>query len=328
MTRDRDFKKVVRVRMDKTGESYTTARAKLRPRPDARTGMYPFDMFDDSAKDVLAGAQADAFKSQSGMILPQHLLLSLLRVRKGGGARVLRRLGVRAPALRAALKLHPSRVLHHPAGRIIPAAETKRVIDEALRWAGDHGSERVRSEHLLAGLFCEASDPACLALADLGVTAERTAAYIAELDRPESQPSTRRPPAPQPVPHPAATGGLQAAIQQARDAAQREGAMFFRSDHLLSRLVAADTPTPALAHLLVAVGVDLDHLRRRLRPPRRVVRLEAEIWKLRHQEDDAIRDGDEGRARRLLEAEAKLRNQLEAALDAWNQSWTRPVKAC
>lgn len=327
MTRDRDFKKVVRSRMDKTGESYTTARAKLDPRPDEKTGMYPFDMFDETAKDVLAGAQADAVKSHSGMILPQHLLLSLLRVRKGGGARVLRRLGVHAPALRAALKLHPHRVLHHPAGRIIPAAETKRVIEEAVRWAADHGSEWVRSEHLLAGLFSEASDPACRALADLGVTAERTAAYIAELDWPQPRRNRRKPPVPQPIPYPAATGGLHAAIQQARDAAKKEGAMLLRSDHLLSRLAASDAPTPAVAHLLVAVGADLAQLRQRLRPPRRVLQLEAQIWKLRQQEDDAIRNGDENRARQLLEAETKLRDQLAVALDAWNDSWKRPVKA-
>jgi hypothetical protein len=100
--------------------------------------------------------------------------------------------------------------------------------------------------------------------------------------------------------------------------------MFFRSDHMLSELVAIDSPTPALVGLLGAIGADLGQLRRRLRPPRRVTRLEAEIWRLRQQEDDAVRGGDEERARTLLDEEARLRVRLAAALDAWNDGWARP----
>ncbi len=328
MTRDRDFKKLVRRRMEKTGESYTAARARLRPEPDSKTGMYPFEMFDEGAKEVVAGAQALAHKESNGMILPQHLLLAILRARKGGGAGVLRRLGVQVPALRGALRAHPARVLKHPAGRIIPAAGTRRVLEEAVRWASEQGSDKVRSEHLLAGLFCETEEPAYLALADLGVTAEQARPHILELDRAGAPAKPRRArPVPQPVPHPAATGGLEAAIREARSAAHREGAMFFRSDHMLSRLVAADSQTPALPGLLEAVGADLTELRRRLKPPRRVTRLEAEVWKLRRQEDDAIRDGDEDRARRLMAEEAGLRDHLASALDAWNESWQKKPAA-
>ena len=90
---------------------------------------------------------------------------------------------------------------------------------------------------------------------------------------------------------------------------------------MLSHLVAVDSPTPALLGLLEAVGADLGELRRRLRPPRRVTRLEAEIWRLRHEEDAAVEGGDDERARSLLNDEAKLRDQLAAALDGWNDRW-------
>ena len=71
-----------------------------------------------------------------------------------------------------------------------------------------------------------------------------------------------------------------------------------------------------MVDLLQASGTDLTDLRRRLRPPRRVTRLQAEIWRLRRQEDEAVRAGEEERARRLLAGEAGLRDQLAAALDA------------
>lgn len=99
--------------------------------------------------------------------------------------------------------------------------------------------------------------------------------------------------------------------------------MFFRSDHMLSHLVAVNSPTPALLGLLEAVGADLGELRRRLRPPRRVTRLEAEIWRLRREEDAAVEGGHDERARTLLGEEAKVRDRLAGALDAWNDGWVR-----
>jgi hypothetical protein len=45
MPKDKDFKRLVRARMGKTGEAYTTARAHLRPgddhRPDRLRGRHP-----------------------------------------------------------------------------------------------------------------------------------------------------------------------------------------------------------------------------------------------------------------------------------------------
>ncbi len=59
MTRDHNFKKVIRRRMQRTGESYTAARAELqRSLPPSRraqggnAGMYPFERFTEQAKKV------------------------------------------------------------------------------------------------------------------------------------------------------------------------------------------------------------------------------------------------------------------------------------
>jgi ClpA/ClpB-like protein len=322
MPRDRDFKKVVRRRMAKTGESYTAARAQLvdAPPPATPSGMYPFERFHENARHVLATAQAEAQKAGVGLILPQHLLLGLLRVRQGIAARVLKALGVRAPALRALLKARGPQRVHHPAGRIIPATSTKRVIEQAFHQAQQGGSQLVGTEHLLLAIYGETDDPACQVLAELGATAERAAPLIAAPPPPRR---LRGASPPKPMPHPAPTGGVASAIQRGRNAAEAEGAMLFRSDHLLSQLVGRDSPTPALVDLLRACGADLDELRRRLRPPRQVTRLEGQIWRLRHEEDSAVRRSEEERARELLAEEARLRERLAAALDSWNASWAK-----
>ncbi len=324
MPQDGDFKKIVRQRMVKTGESYSAARSKLvGPQTASKSGMYPFDRFDHGAKEALRIAQAEAEKEQAGMILPQHILIGLLR--QGRSRTVLRALGVRTPGVRATLKARGPIRIHHPAGRIIPAASTKRVIDQALHEAEQRGSQQVTTEHLLLAIFCETDDPACQVLSELGATAERAAPLLAA-PQPGRRDRTAQAPTPQPQPYPVATGGLAAAMQRGRNAAQTEEAMFFRSDHMLGQLVARNSQTPALVALLQAVGADVDQLRRRLRPPRRVTRLEAEIWRLRHRQDSAVRDGDDDLARRLLDTERGLRDQLAVALDAWNAGWSKPIE--
>jgi hypothetical protein len=329
MPQDRDFKKIVRRRMSKTGESYTAARAKLTgappavpPRPDSKTGLFPLGTFDESAKGVLVAAQSEAAKARTGLIGPEHLLLGLIRQRKGGAGPLLRALGVRAPAVRAALNSKGLRRVEHPAGRVIPATSTKRVIEQALVEAGQRGSERVGTEHLLLAILYETGEPAAQVLAELGITAERVAAMVKGPPAPPG-PGRTTPPVPSSTVHPAPTSGVADVLQQGRNAALKEGAMLFRSDHVLSKLVARDSPTPALLDLLRAVGTDLEELRRRLRPPRRVTRLEAEIWRLRRAEDEAIRQGHDELARKLLVEEKGLRDRLARGLDAWNDGWAK-----
>jgi len=313
--------------MSKTGESYTTARANLPPRARrAPDGTYPFDRFHDNAREALATAQAEAARAGVGMILPEHVLLGLLRSRRGIAARVLRGLGVGVREVRTGLAARGrQKIYRHPAGRIIPADSTKRVIEQAFQEARQRGSELVGTEHLLLAILSETDDPACGVLAQLGATAERTAPLLASPPPPARR---RRPsPPPPPVPAPSPTSEVMSAIQRGRTAAEAEGAMFLRSDHLLSQLVGPDSPAPALVDLLRASGTDLEELRRRLKPPRRVTRLQAEIWRLRREEDAAVRAGDDGQAKALLADEARLRDQLAAALDAWSDGWAKPRAA-
>src|SRR5215469_2954550 len=82
VTRERDFKRLVRARMRRTGESYATARAQLRrrglPPPAAVRGggaMYPFGRFTAHARRALTLAQEEAHSLGHGHIGTEHLLL-------------------------------------------------------------------------------------------------------------------------------------------------------------------------------------------------------------------------------------------------------------
>jgi hypothetical protein len=335
MPQDRDFKKIVRRRMGKTGESYTAARVQLvgvgAPATQPQTSIHPyggggwaFDMFDQSAKRALTVAQAEAHNEGSGLIGPEHVLVGVVRQRTGGAAPVLRELGVRVPAVRAALKSKGIRRVQHPAGRIVPAASTKRLLDQAVYEAKQCGTAEVGTQHLLMGILCETTEPAAQVLSELGATAERVAPLIESRPAPARGRRVTPAGATSPGIYPVATGGLTATLQRARSAAREEGAMFFRSDHLLSSLVSIDSQTPALPELLRTVGADLDELRRRLRPPRQVTELEEQIWRLRHAEDQAINRDDEELARRLLDQEREVRDKLARAMDAWNAGWAKP----
>jgi len=73
VTRNRDFKRLIRARMRRTGESYAIARLQLRragpPPSEATAGgeaMNPFHRFSEPAKQVLTAAQEEAERAGHG----------------------------------------------------------------------------------------------------------------------------------------------------------------------------------------------------------------------------------------------------------------------
>lgn len=107
VTRERDFKRLVRARMRRTGEAYATARAQLRrrglppsPAVEGDSRMYPFERFTEHAKKVLTFAQEEAEQYGHGHIGTEHLLLGLLRDEEGMAGRELAALGVKLAKVR------------------------------------------------------------------------------------------------------------------------------------------------------------------------------------------------------------------------------------
>jgi len=325
--RDRDFKKLVRRRMSKTGESFTAARAQLlglssTRTPSSRQGetsMYPFDRFTEAAKDVLACAQQEAEASGTGYIGTEHLLLGLLTC-GGAAAAALQRLGVEAQPVLDTIKSRLGSEEPYQAGRVLPARRVKTVIELAF---GEAGASHVGTEHLLLGILSEGGGVGARVLTEFGVTIDRAREAVSvvlaqgapQVTRRAFGPSTGMP----------STLGVHRVFEGARQSAAKEGAILLRSDHLLGALVQRGSPAPALLALLAAVGADLDALRRRLKPPRRITQLEGEIWRLRQQKEEAAAAGDEGALAGLRQREGVLRDQLARSLDAWQARWGRSM---
>jgi len=311
--------------MGKTGESFTTARAQLlgvsgARRPSPRQGersMYPFDRFTEAAKDVLACAQQEAEASGTGYIGTEHLLLGLLTC-GGAAAAALQRLGVEAQPVREAIRSGLGSEEPYQAGRVLPATRVKTVIELAF---GEAGVAHVGTEHLLLGILTEGGGVGARVLAQFGVTVDRARQAVSVVLAQGAPQVTRRAPG-------SSTGmpstlGVHRAFDGARRSAARDGALLLRSDHVLGALVQRDSPVPALLTLLAAVGADLDTLRQRLKPPSKITRLQAEIWRLRQQKEEATAAADERALAGLRQREGELRDQLARSLDAWQARWGR-----
>ena len=98
----------------------------------------------------------------------------------------------------------------------------------------------------------------------------------------------------------------------------------FRLDHLLSAIVGRRSAPPAALDLLRASGVNLDILRKMLRPPPRLRRLEAALEDIRQKVAQAAADQDQELLVQLRQGESSLRDQAAKALASWQASWGAP----
>lgn len=329
MPRDRDFKRLVRRRMHKTGESYASARARLlglRPgRPLASAsggrGMYPFERFRERAKDVLVMAQEEAEDSGAGYIGTEHLLVALLRMDRGLAAQVLGSMGVDLRQVRLAVDERLAQLEQVSQGRVVPAGRMKTVIELAFQESERMGRAFVGTEHLLLAMLIEGQGVGAQVMAELGVTVDRVRAEV-EKELGEAQPGTasasRRPrssrfrggvpPSPE----------LAALLVAANNEANRESALELRPDHLLRAMAATGQTT---ASLLLSLGVDLGALREMLKRPDVVGEIEGTIRELRSQKEEAVARRDDELATRLRDQEESQQAELRREYAKWAGSW-------
>lgn len=189
MTHRRDLKKLVRARMRKTGESYTTARAHLvgrRPAPtppSAPAGgiMYSHGQFTEHGKKVLTLAQEEAVRQEHGYIGTEHILVGLMLESDGLAAKALHNLGVELDTVRRTIEAVLGRNERPVLPQIIPTSRVKTVIELAFKEARQMGHRYVGTEHLLLGLVIEGEGVAAHVLEDLGANLPTVRAEIARL---------------------------------------------------------------------------------------------------------------------------------------------------
>ena len=310
MTRESDFKRLVRARMRRTGESYTTARARLRRRglppptpPQGGTGMYPFDRFTERAKKVLTLAHEEAEKTGGGYIGTEHLLLALLVEGDGLGARSLAALGVTEEVVRARLeqvKDRPTRAPEAAEAAVTPTARVRKVVELAFATAQEVGHRHVGTEHLLIGLVTEGEGIGARVLRELGAGEEVVRATVERLlaeagEGPASRGRRQPPP----------DGELMAMFEAAGELAALEGAEQMRADHLLLAMAEPGTAVAA------AADDGTSRTAATLLPGVRAIR------QARRQGQEAVERGDNEAAGRHRAEERRLRDELLPALRGW-----------
>jgi ClpA/ClpB-like protein len=190
VTQRRDLKKLVRARMRKTGEPYTTARAHLvGPRPPALTPpsapaggvMYSHGQFTEHGKKVLTLAQEEAVRQQHGYIGTEHILVGLMLESDGLAAKALDNLGVELDTVRRTIEAVLGRHERPVLPQIIPTSRVKTAIELAFEEARQMGHPYVGTEHLLLGILVEGEGVAAHVLEDLGANLPTVRAEIARL---------------------------------------------------------------------------------------------------------------------------------------------------
>jgi ClpA/ClpB-like protein len=253
VTQERDFKRLVRARMRRTGESYTTARAQLRrrglpPSPAVEGGpvMYPFERFTEHAKKVLSLAQEEAYNLGHGHIGTEHLLLGLLQEGEGLGARALAALGVTIEAVRPLVEevVPPAPDEERPPRQIIPTTRTKKIIDLSFQTAQQQGQKSVGTEHLLLALVTEGEGLGAIVLRNLGADKETVRRAVQALQaQAAEEPSRERADEPtrEITLRSAYDQELTDLLQRAADIAGLEGLAAAGPSHMILAMAAPDS---------------------------------------------------------------------------------------
>ncbi len=288
--------------------------------------MYPIEKFSERAKHVLTLAQEEAERAHHSYIGTEHLLLGLIREGDGLAGRALKNLGVEIRAVRTTIQSVLGRNERIVVQRIIPTSRVKKVIQISFDEAARAGDEFVGTDHLLLGLLIEGEGIGAHVLQDLGATVDKVRRELWRLlrtDGPEDGGSAAAPGRGdrrgRPTLRMTPDRALSAIIDMAQEAAQTEGALALRCDHLLQAMIGQGSHAGGL---LTGPRADVGLLSQKLKPPRAVTRLEAAYWKLHIKAAQAASAGNDELVRQLTQQESELRAQIDAALMIWRASWS------
>ncbi len=132
-----------------------------------------FLRFTEEARQVVVAAQEEARSLKHNYLGTEHLLLALLRDRRGKAARILQHLGLSLQGTRREVKRIIGTGSEIPRGRIPFTPRAKKALDLSLRAASSTGDSHIGGYHLLLGLLEEREGVAAHILKDHGVTREK-----------------------------------------------------------------------------------------------------------------------------------------------------------
>jgi ATP-dependent Clp protease ATP-binding subunit ClpC len=244
-----------------------------------------FERFTGRARHVVVLSQEEARLLNHNYIGTEHILLGLLGEPESVAGLVLARYGFTREGAREETAKRVGKGKKAPSGHIPFTPRAKKTLELSLREALSIGHNYIGTEHILLGLIREGEGVAAQILRDKADLAEIRAAVIEAVPKPgaggaegtsdETNAVLRwlrnrltrhgasvpfRPDIPGAEPASRGTPALEAALQEA---ARLAGPLPVGSHHVL--LAALEDSNSAAATALASLGVDLDHLRERLR---------------------------------------------------------------
>jgi ATP-dependent Clp protease ATP-binding subunit ClpC len=168
LTTDKDFKRLVRARARKTGESYALARRLL-----SKAGGTPVPPNPGELEEILVLAQDQARILGHSFIGTEHLLLGLIVEEQGLAGGVLAAFDVTLEPVRSKIKEIVEFAGPSTGGSLPQTPRTQKVIHYAREAVVDLGHMFVCSGHLLLGLIREDEGVGVRVLNDLGVDSRR-----------------------------------------------------------------------------------------------------------------------------------------------------------
>lgn len=164
--------------------------------------------FTDNVRAILHAARQESDRLRHGYVGTEHILLGLLQVPHSVADEVLNNLAVPVDAMLADLgKAVPPGEEARAVGSDLPyTSRAKKVLELAMREAGELGHSYVGSEHLLLGLAREEIGIAAQILTAHGATVDRLRAEVLKVldaskaaTAAERQPAEKREAGPLPV---------------------------------------------------------------------------------------------------------------------------------
>jgi ATP-dependent Clp protease ATP-binding subunit ClpC len=159
------------------------------------TGLYPdaphaADVpFTDSARQLLAGAGAEANRLGHEFIGTEHVVLAMTQ--DAEALVLLRQLGLDGERVRTSIEaiVRTARAALPPGAERPYTSRTRKAFGLAAESAGTHGSAAVGTEHLLVGLLRERLNIGAQVLQQQGLSVERAGAAV---QRPGESDGTER----------------------------------------------------------------------------------------------------------------------------------------
>lgn len=256
------------------------------------SAMYPFERFTDQAKQVLTRAQGEAERSHHSYIGTEHLLLGMFQVERAMAALILADLGVELSTVRETIKGVLGRNERILVQQIVPTSRVKRVVEIAFEEARQGGSREVGTQHLLLALLIEGDGIAAHVLKDLGVTLDRVreaGSRLSGAGMHEGAASEAPPPL---------TGGTAGRLSP-----DPTGIAFAVEDLVAVQMLAA---------LLDRFGTTEP-------PPPSLLKLIAELRRVRTDKEEAVSAQDYELAARCYDEEKRLEADATAEFEAWRK---------